>query len=66
MPRIIPDFDATTRSIVMHNDMTRKYIELIKKELDQRCVVPRPKLLEAIKVAQGFDNLSKSFEYKAA
>ena len=50
----------------MHNELTRKDIELMKKELDERRIVLRPKLLEAVKVARGFGDLSENFEYKAA
>ena len=50
----------------MHNELTRKDIELMKKELDERRIVLRPKLLEAVKVARAFGDLSENFEYKAA
>ena len=35
----------------MHNELTRKDIELMKKELDERRIVLRPELLEAVKEA---------------
>jgi len=50
----------------MHNELTRKDIELMKKELDERRIVLRPKLLEAVKEARAFGDLSENFEYKAA
>ena len=50
----------------MHNALTKKDIELMKKELDERRIVLRPKLLEAVKVARAFGDLSENFEYKAA
>ena len=50
----------------MHNALTKKDIELMQKELDERRIVLRPKLLEAVKVARGFGDLSENFEYKAA
>ncbi len=50
----------------MHNDLTRKDIELMKKELDHRRIVLRPQLLEQVKIARGFGDLSENFEYKAA
>ena len=50
----------------MHNELTRKDIALMKKELDERRIVLRPKLLEAVKVARAFGDLSENFEYKAA
>ena len=37
-----------------------------EKELDERRIVLRPKLLEAVKVARAFGDLSENFEYKAA
>lgn len=50
----------------MHNDLTKKDIELMQKELDQRRTVLRPQLLEQVKIARGFGDLSENFEYKAA
>ena len=50
----------------MHNDLTRKDLELMKKELDERRIVLRPQLLEQVKIARGFGDLSENFEYKAA
>lgn len=50
----------------MHNELTRKDIELMRKELDYRRIELRPQLLEAVKEARGFGDLSENFEYKAA
>jgi len=50
----------------MHNDLTKKDIEMMQKELDERRIVLRPKLLEAVKEARAFGDLSENFEYKAA
>lgn len=50
----------------MHNELTRKDLELMRQELDYRRVTLRPKLLEEVKVARGFGDLSENFEYKAA
>lgn len=50
----------------MHNELTKKDLEIMKKELDERRIVLRPKLLEAVKEARGFGDLSENFEYKAA
>ena len=50
----------------MRNALTKKDIELMQKELDERRIVLRPKLLEAVKVARAFGDLSENFEYKAA
>ena len=50
----------------MHNELTRKDLELMREELDHRRITLRPKLLEAVKEARGFGDLSENFEYKAA
>ena len=50
----------------MHNELTRKDLELMKKELDHRRLEVRPQLLEEVKTARGFGDLSENFEYKAA
>ena len=50
----------------MHNELTQKDLELMKQELDHRRITLRPKLLEAVKEARAFGDLSENFEYKAA
>lgn len=50
----------------MRNELTQKDIELMKQELDHRRLVLRPQLIEAVKEARGFGDLSENFEYKAA
>lgn len=50
----------------MHNELTKKDLELMKQELDHRRLVVRPQLLEEVKTARGFGDLSENFEYKAA
>ena len=50
----------------MHNELTRKDLELMQQELDHRRIELRPKLLEEVKTAKGFGDLSENFEYKAA
>ena len=50
----------------MHNDLTKKDIQLMQQELDHRRIVLRPQLLEQVKIARGFGDLSENFEYKAA
>ncbi len=50
----------------MHDKLTKKDLELMKQELDHRRIVLRPKLLEDVKVARAFGDLSENFEYKAA
>lgn len=50
----------------MHDELTKKDLELMKKELDERRLVLRPRLIEAVKEARAFGDLSENFEYKAA
>ena len=50
----------------MHDELTRTDIEKMKDELHQRRTVTRPQLLEAVKEARAFGDLSENFEYKAA
>lgn len=50
----------------MHNELTRKDLELMQQELDYRRIELRPKLLEEVKTVKGFGDLSENFEYKAA
>ena len=50
----------------MHNELTEQDLKLMKEELDHRRIVLRPQLLEAVKEARGFGDLSENFEYKAA
>lgn len=50
----------------MGHELTRQDLDLMKKELDHRRIELRPKLLEDVKVARAFGDLSENFEYKAA
>lgn len=50
----------------MGHELTRKDIELMRQELTHRLTVLRPKLLEEVKTARAFGDLSENFEYKAA
>ena len=50
----------------MHNELTRKDIELMRQELEHRRQVLRPRLIQAVKEARAFGDLSENFEYKAA
>ena len=50
----------------MHNELTRGDIEKMRQELDYRRIELRPQLLEAVKQARAFGDLSENFEYKAA
>ena len=50
----------------MHNELTQKDIELMRQELEHRRNVLRPRLIQAVKEARAFGDLSENFEYKAA
>lgn len=50
----------------MHNELTPKDIQMMKEELDYRRIQLRPRLLDAVKEARAFGDLSENFEYKAA
>ena len=50
----------------MHNELTKKDIQMMKEELDYRRIQLRPQLLDAVKEARAFGDLSENFEYKAA
>ena len=50
----------------MRNELTRKDIELMRKELEYRRQTLRPRLIQAVKEARAFGDLSENFEYKAA
>ena len=50
----------------MHNELTQKDIQLMREELDYRRIQLRPQLLEEVKTARAFGDLSENFEYKAA
>ncbi len=50
----------------MHNELTRGDIQQMKDELEYRRNVLLPQLLEEVKTARAFGDLSENFEYKAA
>ena len=50
----------------MHNELTRIDLQKMQEELDYRRTTLRPKLLEEVKTARAFGDLSENFEYKAA
>ena len=50
----------------MHNELTRMDLQKMQEELDYRRITLRPQLLEEVKVARSFGDLSENFEYKAA
>lgn len=50
----------------MHNELTKIDLQKMQEELDHRRITLRPQLLEEVKVARAFGDLSENFEYKAA
>ena len=50
----------------MHDELTKIDLEKMREELNYRRVTLRPKLLDEVKVARAFGDLSENFEYKAA
>ncbi len=50
----------------MHNELTKIDLQKMREELDYRRITLRPKLLEEVKTARSFGDLSENFEYKAA
>ena len=50
----------------MYNQLTQKDIDAMQAEIEERKVVIRPKLLEAVKEARAQGDLSENFEYYAA
>ena len=54
------------RKVKMYNQLTQKDIEAMEAEIEERKLVTRPKLLEAVKEARAQGDLSENFEYYAA
>ena len=50
----------------MFNQLTQKDIDAMEAEIEERKLVIRPKLLEAVKEARAQGDLSENFEYYAA
>lgn len=50
----------------MHNELTKKDIEKMQAELDDRIIRQRPLLIEEVKRCREFGDLSENFEYKEA
>ncbi len=50
----------------MYDELTRNDLKQMQEELDYRRIQLRPKLLEEVKTARAFGDLSENFEYKAA
>lgn len=50
----------------MFNQLTQKDIDAMEAEIEERRLIVRPKLLEAVKEARAQGDLSENFEYYAA
>lgn len=50
----------------MYDELTAVDIKKMQEEIDYRTTVLRPKLIEDVKTARAFGDLSENFEYKAA
>ena len=50
----------------MFNQLTQRDIDAMQKEIEERKIVIRPKLLEDVKEARAHGDLSENFEYYAA
>ena len=52
--------------MTLYDELTKVDIEKMQAELDHRVRELRPQLIEEVKIARGFGDLSENFEYKAA
>ena len=50
----------------MHDELTKIDIQKMQEEVEYRETVLMPKILEDVKTARAFGDLSENFEYKAA
>ncbi len=50
----------------MYDELTQVDLDKMKAELERRVHELRPQLIEQVKIARGFGDLSENFEYKAA
>ena len=50
----------------MYDELTEVDVKKMQEELEYRELTLRPKLIEDVKVARAFGDLSENFEYKAA
>ena len=50
----------------MYDELTQVDLDKMKAEIDYRMTVLRPKLIEDVKTAREWGDLSENFEYKAA
>jgi len=50
----------------MYDELTQVDMDKMRAELEHRTKVLMPQLIEQVKIARGFGDLSENFEYKAA
>ena len=50
----------------MHDELTKKDLEIMQAELDERRLKLMPELIEEVKRTRAFGDLSENYEYKAA
>ncbi len=50
----------------MHDELTKIDIQKMQEEIDYRTHEQRPKIIEDVKTARAFGDLSENYEYKAA
>ncbi len=50
----------------MYDELTEVDLKKMQEEIDHRFIVLRPEMIEDVKVARAFGDLSENFEYKAA
>ena len=50
----------------MHDELTKKDLEKMRAELDERRLKLMPELIEEVKRTRAFGDLSENYEYKAA
>ena len=50
----------------MHDELTKKDLEMMQAELDERRLKLMPELIEEVKRTRAFGDLSENYEYKAA
>jgi transcription elongation factor GreA len=65
-PMALPFFNSEIVEYDMNNELTKKDIEYMEKEIEHRKVVVRKELLEHVKEARAQGDLSENFEYYAA
>ncbi len=65
-PMALPFFNSKIVEQDMNNELTKKDIEDMEKEIEHRKVVVRKELLEHVKEARAQGDLSENFEYYAA